>query len=70
MGVIIGTYEPDVQCMGTYPGWRSCLDVLADMPTTPNMRVFGPEGRPGVQEVLPLEIASSTVNPISLAKVN
>lgn len=70
MGVIIGTYEPDVQCMGTHPGWRSCLDILADMPTTTDIRVFGLEGRPGVQEVLPLEIASSTVNPIFLVKVN
>ena len=63
LGVILGTYEPDVQCMGTHTEATSCLDILADMPATTEVKTFGPEGQPGVEEVLPIDIASCTMNP-------
>ena len=56
--------------MGTHPGWDSCLDILADMPATTDTKVFGLEGQPGVQEVLPIAIPSGTVNAISRVKGN
>lgn len=69
LGVIVGTYQPDVQCTAavTMSSTRSCLDILADMPATTNTRIFGEQSQAGVQEVLPLEYQSSTVisiNPV------
>lgn len=65
LGVILGTYEPDVQCMGTHVGWDSCLEILGDMPATTEPKVFGLEGQPGVEEVLPMDLVSGTVHSIS-----
>lgn len=66
LGVILGSYQPDVQCTATHTGNpQSCLEILADMPATTDTRIFGPQGHPGVQENLPIEIASSTVTSIS-----
>lgn len=71
LGVIVGTYQPDVQCMAALPtSARSCLDILADMPATTDIRIFGEEGDPGAQEILPLNIASSTVISISPVDAN
>ena len=70
LGVIVGTYEPDVQCTGPFVGWRSCLEILADMPATTDMKMFGEEGQPGVQEVLPRDFVTSMVDPISRVKGN
>ena len=70
LGVIVGTYQPDVQCMATLTtSAQSCLDILADMPATTNPTVFG-EGDPRAQEALPIAIASSTVIPISPVDTN
>ena len=70
LGVIIGTYEPEVQCMGTHVGWQSCLEILSGMPATTETKIFGFEGQPGVQEVLPVDIISGMVNPVSRVKGN
>lgn len=48
--------------MGTHVGWQSCLEILADMPATTEPKIFGLAGQPGVQEVLPIDITTGTVN--------
>ena len=67
LGIIVGTYQPDVQCMAAIPmrSTKSCLDILADMPATTDTKIFGEEGQAGVQEVLPLEYQSGTVISVS-----
>ena len=67
LGIIVGTYQPDVQCMSAVPmrSTRSCLDILADMPATTDTRIFGEVWQAGVQEVLPIEYQSSMVISIS-----
>ena len=64
LGIILGTYEPDVQCMGTQTSSAPCLEVLADMPATTEVKTFGLQGQPGVEEVLPVDIVSRTMNPV------
>lgn len=51
--------------MGTHVGWDSCLEILGDMPATTEPKVFGQEGQPGVEEVIPMDLVSGTVHPIS-----
>lgn len=56
--------------MGTHTGWTSCLEVLADMPATTEVKTFGLEGQPGVEEVLPIDVISCTVNPLPKTNPN
>ena len=58
MAVIMAVFEPKVQCRGILQGPESCQDVLADMPATTELEVFGPSGARFVEEVLPQDIVS------------
>lgn len=49
----MGVYEPKVQCRGNFDTAVSCRDVLADMPATTDLEVFGPRDTPFVKEILP-----------------
>lgn len=60
LGVIMGVFEPSVQCRGNFDAVLSCKDVLADMPASTEMEVFGPRDTPSVKEVLPQEVLSGT----------
>ena len=62
LNVILSTYEPhhNIRCgrsenFGNAP---SCENVLADMPATEEMTLFGPGTAPGIEEPLPQLIAS------------
>ena len=54
----MGVFQPSVQCRGNFDTALSCKDVLADMPASTGMEVFGPSDTPFVKEVLPQEIVS------------
>lgn len=63
LNVILSTYEPhhNIRCgrsenFGNAP---SCENVLADMPATEEMTLFGPGTAPGIEEPLPQLIASA-----------
>lgn len=53
LALILGIYKPDVECRGTFPSWKSCTDVLAEMPASMETLVFGPEVDPDAQVILP-----------------
>lgn len=56
---MLGTYEPNVQCRGTFgPEWSSCRDVLGDMPAGKTQMIFGPRSAPEVEQGLPIYIDS------------
>ncbi|KAM0804547.1 hypothetical protein BDR22DRAFT_605878 [Usnea florida] len=60
LAVVLGIYQPNVQCRGTFgPEWSSCRDVLGDMPVSKTRLTFGPRNVPGVQQGLPVAIESS-----------
>ena len=54
----MGTFHPRVQCKGVISNPHPCGNVLADMPATTELEVFGPPDTPLVTEVLPQEIVS------------
>ena len=54
----MGVFKPNIQCRGTFDTALSCRDVLADMPASTEMEVFGPRDAPFVKEVLPQEVVS------------
>ena len=58
LALILGTYEADVDCRGTFAGWKSCKNVLSGMPVSTETLVFGPEADPGAQVILPHFIES------------
>lgn len=58
IAVILGTYQPDVQCRGSFGPWTSCRSVLGDMPTLTRPEIFGPQDDPTVQVTLPQFIES------------
>ena len=58
MAVIMGVFRPNVHCRGTLDTPGSCRHVLADMPASTDLEVFGPRDAPFVKEVLPQEIVS------------
>ncbi|KAL8665154.1 MAG: hypothetical protein Q9168_007764, partial [Polycauliona sp. 1 TL-2023] len=60
LAVVLGTYAPNVQCLGSFgPEWASCRDILADMPADTKEYVFGPRDAPGVEQPLPTRVDSS-----------
>ncbi|KAF6241482.1 hypothetical protein HO173_000192 [Letharia columbiana] len=59
IAVVMGVFEPKVQCRGNFDTSLSCRDILADMPATTELEVFGPHDAPFVKEMLPLEVASA-----------
>ena len=60
LSVVLGVYEPDVQCRGTIDSseWGSCRDILVDMPAGQHETKFGPGSDPSVQVPLPFHIDS------------
>ena len=54
----MGVFKPTVQCRGTLQTAGSCKDVLADMPASSELEVFGPRNAPHVKEIVPQEVAS------------
>ena len=58
MGVIMGRYYPNVRCRGNFESAGSCKDLLADMPASTTLEVFGPREKPYVKEVVPQEKVS------------
>lgn len=65
--VVLGIYEPNVQCRGVFGSeWTSCRDVLGDMPTGKRMLIFGPRSAPEVQQGLPVLIDSCKRDPNAL----
>lgn len=57
--MIVGAYEPNVQCRGAFPTWQSCRDVLNDMPADTKYEVFGPATDPDAEVHLPQQVESS-----------
>ena len=53
MGLVLGTYRPDVQCRGPFSNWQSCRGIVGDMPVDAIPQIFGPGDDPLVQVVLP-----------------
>ena len=58
MAVIMGRFEPNVRCRGNFESAGSCKDLLADMPASTKLEVFGPRETPFVEEVVPQEKVS------------
>ena len=58
-GVVMSTYDPKgIRCRGSFPDPVPCKDVLADMPASTDVEVFGPRDARLVKEILPQTIAS------------
>ena len=66
LALILGTYDRAVECRGTFAEWRSCKNVVADMPASTETLVFGPEADPSAQVLLPHFIVSG--KPSNFAK--
>ena len=66
MAIVLGTYQPDVNCRGAFGPWESCRSVLGDMPTFRATEIFGPSEDPTVQVPLPQLVASGSLG-LSLA---
>ena len=54
----MGVYKPQVQCRGALHDPASCGDVLADMPASTEVELFGPRESPHVEQLLPQELVS------------
>ena len=59
IAVVLGTYQPDVQCRGPFGAWPSCRSILGDMPVLTTTEIFGPPEDPVVQIALPQFLESS-----------
>lgn len=66
LAVVLGIFRPQVRCAGSLHGRSSCGHVLADMPASTALEVFGPPDAPHVKEKLPQEVVSGEL-PISAA---
>ena len=62
IAVIMGTYQPNVQCGAPFAGSMSCSDIIAGMPAISTMGLFGPDSIPAVTEALPVLIRSSKLS--------
>ena len=60
MAVILGTYQPNVQCRGPFGAWSSCRSVLGDMPVLSRPEIFGSPEDHAVQIPLPQKVESSS----------
>ena len=58
MAVIMSRFRPNVRCRGNFESAGSCKDLLADMPASIGLEVFGPREKPFVKEVVPQEKVS------------
>ena len=60
MAVILGTYQPNVQCRGPFSAWSFCRSVLGDMPVLTIPEISGPPEDHTVQIPLPQKVESSS----------
>ena len=58
LAVIMGAYEPMVQCKGVISSWKSCKDIMYDMPAFTNDEIFGPPTDPSAAIHLPQQVES------------
>ena len=58
LAVIMATFTPRVQCTTPFYRAQSCGNILAGMPATKNLEVFGPKSDPHMSEVLPQLVVS------------
>ena len=58
MAVVMESFKPNVRCRGNFESADSCKDLLADMPASTKLEVFGPREMPFVKEVVPQEKVS------------
>lgn len=60
--VVLSIYEPAVSCFGerfaTESTGRTLQDLLSMIPVNTDRQMFGPEGEPGVQVVVPIVFRS------------
>ena len=66
MGLVLGTYQPNVQCRGSFTGWTSCRGIVADMSVDARPEIFGPGNAPLVQVVVPLTLEAGSLNLVTL----
>ena len=66
----MGTFHPRVQCKGVIAEARSCGHVLADIPATTELEVFGPGDDPHVTEALPYEMVSGEILTVFYAQTS
>ena len=57
--MVLGAYQPDVQCRGNFGRWDSCRDIIDDMPTLTATETFGLAKDPTVQVSLPRYVEAS-----------
>ena len=53
MALVLGTYQPDIQCGKPLDTWKSCRGIMGDMPALTRPEAFGPQDDPAVQVPLP-----------------
>lgn len=53
MALVLGTYQPDIQCGKSLDTWKSCRSIIVDMPALTTPEIFGPQDDPAVQVLLP-----------------
>lgn len=58
LAVVLSIYNPHVQCRGRLNDASACKVILADMPASRDILLFGPEGTADIQEDLPQIVAS------------
>lgn len=66
MGLVLGTYRPNVQCHGSFRKWSSCRGIVADMPVDARPEIFGPANDPFVQVVVPNTLEAGSSDPVPL----
>ena len=64
MGLVLGAYQPNVQCHGSNPNWVFCRGILGDMPVLTMPQIFGPGDDPLVQVVLPHTLEAGSSNAV------
>ena len=60
MGLVLGTYRPDIQCRGPFSNCASCRGIVGDMPVLTMPQIFGPGDDPLVQVILPHTIEAGS----------
>ena len=57
--VAVGSYRPSqVECRGQFKPYKSCREILIDMPVTSDQEIFGPADDPQADVMLPQGVIS------------
>jgi len=60
--VVLSVYEPYVACFGPSESFKGAgQDLLGMIPVDTKTQIFGPEGEPGVEVVVPVKFAIARV---------